>query len=229
MASAQLTPFQVGQVKAHMEHGLGCKAISERVFKADGKTHFGETAIVNCMNRLKKNPRWTGERKVGSGAPRKTTAAQDKKVVAWVLKERGKQKVTVAKIKKEFPHLRKVSDSLVEERLAEADLVFLRRRNKCRVGSQYLDERLAYCESVKRKHQSTLNKWAYTDGTLFYLDRSTAEAEDSKRRTLGTHVWRRSENKDAMHQDCLGPSSYSKGQGIPVKVWGTVRSFLLLL
>ena len=27
-----------------------------------------------------------------------------------------------------------------------------------------------------------------------------------------------------MYQDCLGPSSYSKGQGIPVKVWGMLAS-----
>ena len=52
------------------------------------------------------------------------------------------------------------------------------------------------------------------------LDRNEGEAEDSKRRSLGTHVWRRSDNKDALYQDCIGPSSYSKGQGIPCKVWG---------
>ena len=62
---------------------------------------------------------------------------------------------------------------------------------------------------------------------VFYLDRTAAEAEDSKRRSLGTHVWRRSDNKDAMYQDCLGPSSYSKGQGIPVKVWGMLACGVL--
>ena len=66
-----------------------------------------------------------------------------------------------------------------------------------------------------------------TDGTVYYLDRSTAEAEGSKRRSLGTHVWRRSDNKDAKYQDCLGPSSYSKGQGIPVKVWGMLAMGIL--
>ena len=33
-------------------------------------------------------------------------------------------------------------------------------------------------------------------------------------------VCRRSDNKDAMKQECLGPSSYSKGQGTPVRIWG---------
>ena len=30
-----------------------------------------------------------------------------------------------------------------------------------------------------------------------------------------------------MYQDCLGPSSYSKGQGIPVKVWGLLACGVL--
>ena len=62
--------------------------------------------------------------------------------------------------------------------------------------------------------------WWYTDGTVFYLDRTEDELEHGKRRCLGSHVWRRSDNRDAMFQDCLGPSSYNKAQGTPVKVWG---------
>ena len=69
-----------------------------------------------------------------------------------------------------------------------------------------------------------LERWAYTDGTVFFLDRIDAEAEESFVRSLGSHVWRRSDNKDAMYQECLGPSSYSKGQGAPVKVWGMLAS-----
>ena len=116
----QLGPFEVGQVKAHMEHGLGCKKISERVLKADGKTPFGETAIVNCMGKLREDPSWRGERQEGSGAPRKTTAKQDMEIVAWLLKERGKQKVSVSRLKQQFPVLRKLGDTLLEKRLHEA-------------------------------------------------------------------------------------------------------------
>ena len=89
MATYQLSPFEVGQVKAHMEHGLGCTSIASRIFKADGKTTFGETAIMNCMNKLRNNPAWRGGREDGSGAPRKTTVKQDRAVVQWVLKHRG--------------------------------------------------------------------------------------------------------------------------------------------
>lgn len=57
-------------------------------------------------------------------------------------------------------------------------------------------------------------------GQLIFLDRNDVEHEDSFRRSLGTHVWRKSDNSDALWEDCIGPSAYSKGQGKPVKVWG---------
>ena len=145
MATHHLTPFEVGQIKAHMEHGLGCVEIRRRVFRNDGKTPFGETAIVNCMNKLREQPGWRGEREEGSGAERKTTPKQDNEIVRWTLKNRGKLKVTVAALKKQFPYLREFSDSLVEDRLYEADLRYLRRRDKCLVGKEYLEERVDYC------------------------------------------------------------------------------------
>lgn len=179
------------------------------------------------MNNLKENPRWRGERVEGSGPPRKTTKKQDKQIVQFLLKERGKQKISVGRLKKQFRYLRGLSGTLVEERLHEANLSYLRRRRKSIVTKQYLEERVAYCAGVKRKHLATLEQWAYTDGTVYYLDRTDDEHQRSKRRSLGAHVWRRSDNKDALYEDCIGPSSYSKGQGIPVKVWGLLACGVL--
>ena len=51
--SNQLGPFEVGQIKAHMEHDLGCIAIQKKIFRRDGKTTFSETAVVDAMNKLK--------------------------------------------------------------------------------------------------------------------------------------------------------------------------------
>ena len=76
-------------------------------------------------------------------------------------------------------------------------------------------------------HDSTLKKWCYTDGTTFFLDRDEDEHEHSQRAALGTMVWRRSDNKDSMYQDCMGPSSYNKGQGIPVRIWGFLAMGIL--
>ena len=220
MAGYHLGPFELGQVKAHMEHGLGCAAIQKRVFKSDGKTLYSETAIVNAMKKLQADRTYRGERAVGSARPRKTSQQQDDAIVKFVFKRRGKEKVTVRLLKKQFLFLRRLSDSLVEDRLHDAHLAYLRRRGKTYIAPAYLKQRVDYCMAVKRKHSDTLRRWAYTDGTVFYLDRTDAEHADSKRRALGTHVWRKSDNADAMHEDCIGPSVYSKGQGVPVKVWG---------
>ena len=78
MTSHQLTPFEVGQVKAHLEHKLSAAEIARRVKRADGKTTFGETAIRNCIEKLEENPSWRGERAPGSARPRKTTPKQDR-------------------------------------------------------------------------------------------------------------------------------------------------------
>ena len=33
-------------------------------------------------------------------------------------------------------------------------------------------------------------------------------------------MWRFTDQKDALSKDCIGPSRYSKGQGLPIRVWG---------
>jgi len=60
----------------------------------------------------------------------------------------------------------------------------------------------------------------YVGGAVYYLDGTEDGHEHSKGRALGTYVWRKSDNKDALDQDCIGPSAYSKAQGKPVRVWG---------
>lgn len=227
MSGLQLSPFEVGQIKAHMEHGLGPAAIAKRIMKADGKTTYSETAISNAMDKLEDDPLWKGQRCPGSARPRKTTPKQDRLVVKWVLKKRGEQKVSCSALKKQFPFLRRLSDTLVEERLHEAHLEYLRRRRKTIVTVEYLAERVSYAHAVKRKHQATLEKWAYTDGTVYYLDRTSSEHANTVRNSLGSHVWRRSDNTDALYEDCIGPSSYNKGQGIPIRVWGMLACGVL--
>jgi len=210
----------VGQIKAHAHHGLGPAAIARIMVKPDGKTHWSDKAIAGALASLEENPAWRGERQEGSGRKRVTTPKQDKLVIGEVFKKRGSTKVTVNHLKKKFWHLRKLCDSTVENRLHEANLAWLRRRRKTLVPSKYIGPRKAFAKCVLRKHTSTLHKWAYTDGTVFYLDRTEAEHDDTKRRALGSHVWRMTDGTDALFQDTIGPSSYGKAQGKPVKVWG---------
>ena len=44
---------------------------------------------------------------------------------------------------------------------------------------------------------------------------------------LGIYVWRYSDGRDGLYQDVIGPSSYRKGQGIPVRLWGVLADGVL--
>ena len=69
----QLTPFEIGQIKAHMRNGLGATEIAGIIKKADGK-HPSQPSVVAAMQKLTKQPSWRGEREAGSGRPRATSA-----------------------------------------------------------------------------------------------------------------------------------------------------------
>ena len=173
-SGSRLTPFDVGQIKAHVEHGLGPSAIAKRIFRPGGG-HFSNHAIGDAIAKLQQHPTWRGERQRGSGRPRKTTKVVDNQIYRQVLKNRGRHRVSVSFLKKILPGLRRCSDSLVEERLWDAGLRYLRRRRKTLVPAQYKQDRLAYCSWIMSKRQKTLNQFAYSDGAVFYLDRTAAE------------------------------------------------------
>ena len=216
----QFTPFDVGQVKAHMHHDLGPTAIAAILWKADGVSQWSVNGVKGIMDKLDADPNWRGERAEGSGAPRKTSKKQDASVVSYVLNERGNRKTTVSSVKRQFPELRKLSNTLIESRLHDADLGWLPRRKKSRVGKIYQEPRIQYCRMVLRMQQKLLEKWAYFDGTVYFLDRTDAEHEQSLQAALGSHVWRRYDGKDALWEENIGPSAYNKAQGKPVRIWG---------
>lgn len=226
--ATQLTPFDVGQIAAHMHHGLGPLQISRLVKRADGTT-FSDTAISNAMEKLQNNKKWRGEQEPRTGRPRKTTEALDRKIVATVKKLRGKRVVTCNYLRKVYPQLKQVSNSLIEERLHDAGLRHLRRRRKSVVAKHHLKPRLDYCRWVLKKQQRTLERFCYTDGTVFFLDRTEEENEQTQRAALGSRVWRQVDGSDGLWGDCVGPSAYSKSQGIPVKIWGMLANGLLFI
>jgi len=223
----RLGPFEVGQIKAHMENGLNPTAIAKRVKKPDGKKQWSAHAIADAVAKLSEDKAWRGERQQGSGRPRKTTDAVDRRIYKMVLKKRGKVKVTVSHLKQVIPELRNVSDSLVQERLFEAGLRYLKRRRKTFVTSQYKQPRVEYCQWIMTKQQRTLNQFAYSDGTVFYVDRSPEEFEYTQQAALGGFVWRHADRSDALYNDCIGPSAYNKAQGYPVRVWGLLSDGFL--
>ena len=194
--------------------------IMKQVTKTDGSTPSKST-IDEVIAHKKANPEWNGVVDTHNvGRPPALTVKQKEKLVDLVFAERGSTKVTIAYCKKKLPFLRSVSMQTVSNALHDAGLKFLQRRQKKFIPSKYSDERVAYAQSVLARHQSTLSRYAYTDGTTFYLARDSEEGEGKKRRILGSHVWRMSSGKDGLWDDNVGPSLYAKAQGLPVKIWG---------
>jgi hypothetical protein len=99
-------------------------------------------------------------------------------------------------------------------------LKWLTRRMKSFVPAPHKESRLLFSDFVTHKHQATLDRWAYTDGTSFYLARGPMENLQKKRLALGRCVWRQASGKDGLFDDNIGPPLYAKAQGLPVKIWG---------
>ena len=217
--NCQLTPFEYGQIKAHLEHACTANEIQSMVLKPDG-SEFGITAIKIAIAKITADPLFRGERKEGSGAPRKTTAKTDNKIIKVTLENRGKEIVSANFLRKHIPELKDLSDQTVYDRLAEAGLAYLRRRKITLVPKKHKPQRMKYIRWVLQQPDSELKKWAYSDGTGWYIDRDDADREHTERKALGTHVWRRMDRSDALFEDTVGPSEYTKAQGQPVKVWG---------
>ena len=135
--------FELGQIKAHLHHGLGPTAIAALVQKADGEM-VSVQGVCDARAKMEADPAWRGERAQGSGAPRKTNRKEDVAITREVFRARGRTKVTVKYLKKTFPRLRTLSDDLVEDRLHEAGLAYLRRRRKTLVPEKHLRARVAF-------------------------------------------------------------------------------------
>ena len=222
---AQLGAFEVGQIKAHRWHGLGPSAIAKIVRKPGKKKLFySATAIADCISKLEADPQWTGARQVGSGPPRKTTEKQDKQLLDLVFSLRGKTKVTVNYLRTAVGWAKKLGNTALEERLHDAGLAYLRRRRKTLVLKPDRKARIRYCKWVLRQRQDFLDQWCWADGTVFFLDRTEAENEETQRAAVGTHVWKMTDGSESLYDDCVGPSCYKKGQGHPVKVWGLLAN-----
>jgi hypothetical protein len=154
-AMARLTPFDVGQIKAHAFHGLGPASIARSVEKTAGASP-SEQRTGDVSRKLTPDPEWRGERQAGSGRRRATPRRLDKHTGKEVLRLRGKVSVNVACVQKKFPATRGVSRTCLDERLHDAGLVYLRRRKKTLVPTVYNEERLAFAQSVMRMHTSSL-------------------------------------------------------------------------
>lgn len=94
------------------------------------------------------------------------------------------------------------------------------RRGKAAVAKKYKPDRLAYARWVLRQPSASLRRWAYIDGTSFFLARTPEEHEGKERAALGRYCYRMKTGEGSLEDKNVGPPAYSKAQGLPIKIWG---------
>ena len=73
----QFSPFEVGQIKAHMHHGCNAETIRHPVTKVDGNSLWTHQAISDTMRKIQDDKSYRGDRTEGSGRKRKTRESDD--------------------------------------------------------------------------------------------------------------------------------------------------------
>jgi hypothetical protein len=220
-----LNPFLRGVVYGLFLAGYTYQEIADEVTKPDGE-HLCQQSVASVVESAKAcgGLEWDGEQALGAGRPRCTSDALDKQILRLVFKYRGKAVVTVNFIKKHIMAARKLSDRTVSRRLGDAGLAWLRRRRKTLVSEVHRALRVEWAQWVLARTVATLSRWAYTDGTVFYLARDATSQLSKARAALGPYVWRRADGSDALYEDCVGPSAYWKSQGLPIRLWGVLAA-----
>lgn len=163
--------------------GVTRPEIARRVRKKDGKRPTVR-AVDAVLARHRAEPTWHGEGSRAGGRLPVLTEQERKQLLKLVSAERGKAKVTVPYHRRRLLVLRKISGETVRRKLLRAGLAYLRRRRKTAVPNEFRAERLAYCRWTFRQSASDLRRYAYADGTTFYLARGPAENEAKQRAAL---------------------------------------------
>jgi len=177
-------------------------------------------AVLAVLKKKKSSPRWRGEDSKAGGRPSVLTDATRQELVKTMLEKRGSVPMSAAVCQKMVPALRKVSKDTVYRALKKAGFAHAPRRKKRSVPKEWREKRLEYCSWLLSRRKKCLERFVYTDGTSFFLARGQAEDSDKKRAGLGPKVWRMADGKDSLWDENVGPSSYAKSQGQPVKIWG---------
>ena len=206
--------------------------LHSRVVKTDG-SRPSRQSITDAIRLVKKNgPKWDG---VSTRKGKKFKALRTgggvlrKRIMQCVFRNRGRAVVTADYIRKRVKGARNLSKRTIQRRLSEAGLAWLRRRRKNIIIKEHRLARVSFSKWVLERTVTTLHRWAYSDGTTFYLARSQVQLADKVRAALGPMVWRRADGSDGLYEECIGPSQYWKAQGTAVRVWGLLVNGILFI
>jgi hypothetical protein len=216
---ARLDAFARGQILAYHASGKSRDEICSLVTKTDG-LNPQIRAVNYIVSKKRKQPDWRGESIAEGGRRPALDKGEEKQLTAFVFRNRCKKVVTATLCRTALRFLRRVSRQTVRNYLHRAGLAWLRRRPKTWVPTKVKVQREAHCRWILTQQQRRLDRWAYTDGTTFYLARGPLEHQQKARLALGKSVWRMASGKDGLMDDNIGPSMYAKSQGLPVKIWG---------
>jgi hypothetical protein len=201
---ARLGAFAKGVAHGLSLAGWKLRDIARKVKKTDGTSPSHEAVRGALAEVAAEGPDWAAAEKThAGGGPRSTTPALDKQIRALVFKNRGKVKATVKLVRKKLKAARKVSKRTVGRRLEEAGLAWMNRRKKTILTKIHRIARVAFARWVHSQRAAPLRQWAFTDGTTLYLARSDTEKASSRRRALGSKVWRMADGSDALYEELI--------------------------
>jgi len=176
---------------------------------------------LDVLRRFEDDPEWDGtEERTAGGRPRELTSQQESKIKKILLRDVGRHVVSATHVKRILVELRRVPDRTIQRTFNRLGYAYLYRRGKQAIGAKYKPARLKYCDWLLKQEQAFLNRFAYVDGTTFFLPRTEEENRDKQRASLGPRGWRLEDGSDSLEDKNVGPSSYAKSQGKPVKIWG---------
>ena len=221
---ARLDAWGRAQIVTLAGQGVKPKQIRRSVRKKDGRRPTVR-AVQATIAKAARDPQWRGENAPG-GPGRKQIIPESvqRDLTRLVFKERGSVTVTVKYCQQRLRALRQFNRWCVARALHRAGYQWLRRRQKHWVPEAARTARSSYARWIQRQSARDLQKYAYVDGTTYYLARGPAEAEQKAHARLGRFVWRGSSVAEGLFHDNVGPSLYAAKQGAPVKVWGLLAN-----
>jgi len=167
------------QIVAFSRAGWAKKKICKQVRKPNGAKPTLRT-VQGLVAKAAKDSAWRGERRSSGGRPQTLTPEQQKELYNLVVNERASSTVTGKFCQKLIPSLRKTSCWAIGRALKHAGLAWLRRRVKRWVPPAARQQRMRHARWLNKQPGSLFCRFAYIDGTTFYLARCSDEADNKR-------------------------------------------------